>query len=110
VTRRTITLEPDRSDETARIHEVLRPAYRARGSVAVDYRVANGAEVAVELGIGASPRESVLRYIPRPGRFDIPESVPAHEPVWIRCYGGPRGTAVTVTVELEPQGHVRPLN
>jgi hypothetical protein len=109
MTRRTITLEPDRSDETARIHEVLRPSYRARGSIAVDYPVvANGAEIAVELGVGDSPRDSVLSYIPRPGRFDIPESIPANAPVWIRCYGGPRRTAVTVTVELEPQIHARP--
>jgi hypothetical protein len=96
-----VTVRPDASDETAQLHCLLRVQRASRASVTVDYALGRG-EIAVEVGIGEDRNAWIVCYISKPGRVDIPEQIPQGRPVWIRCYGGPRQTAVAVTLETHP--------
>ena len=98
---RMVTVTPDASDETAQLHCLLRVQRPSRGSVTVDYPLGRG-EIAVEVGIGEDRNAWIVCYISNPGRVDIPEQIPKGRPVWIRCYGSPRQTAVAVTLETHP--------
>jgi hypothetical protein len=98
---RMVTVRPDASDETARLHDLLRVGQASRGAVTVDYPLGRG-EIAVEVGLGEDRNAWIVCYISKPGRVDIPEDIPQGRLVWIRCYGFPRHTAVAVTVETHP--------
>ena len=98
--RHTLTVNADGAPgRRGRVHEIARPTYPARGSVTVDHAgIAD--DVVVELGLGDDESKDAVLTMERPGRYQIPGRIPAHERVAIRCRAASPGRPVTVTLEL----------